>query len=230
MASFWVTYGKIWHGYEVVGLDSLKSLDKPVLFIFFHGAISVDLGIFLNYLTVKYGKTVYSVSDKLLHKLSVYKASRSIQNCIEGSREECVRVLRQGDSLMIAPGGSFEAMFGDINYNLLWRNRVGFAKVAQEAKVDIIPVFTRNIQEAFRPVPLFQKLLMNFYLKTRIPLMPMFGGFPVKLKTYVGKPIKIKGCENPEDIRNEVESELRSMILANQVIPGSIWNALLERF
>lgn len=228
LASFWLSYGKIWHGYEVVG--SLKSLDKPVLFIFFHGAISVDIGIFLNYLTENYSKTVYSVSDKFLHKLSVYNASRCIQNCIEGSREECVRVLRQGDSLMIAPGGSFEAMFGDKNYNLLWRNRVGFAKVAHEAKVDIVPVFTRNIQEAFRPVPLFQKLLMNIYLKTRIPLMPMFGGFPVKLKTYVGKPIKIKDGQKPEDIRNEVERELRSMILTYQRVPGSIWKALLERF
>lgn len=178
---------------------------------------------------MKHNKIIYSVSDKMLHKLSIYEASRTIQKCIEGSREECVRVLQEGNSLMIAPGGTYEAMFSE-NYNLMWRDRFGFAKVAQEAKVDIVPVFTRNIQEAFRPIPFFRKLFMNIYLKTRIPLIPMFGGFPVKLKSYIGKPIKIQDHQTPQEIRDAVEKELEGMILKYQLVPGSIWKALLERF
>ena len=35
-------------------------------------------------------------------------------------------------------------------------SRVGFAKIAIEAKVPIIPVFTKNVREAFRTVSLFR--------------------------------------------------------------------------
>lgn len=169
------------------------------------------------------------VSDVFLHKISFYKDSSTVQNCIRGSKEECLRYLKAGHSLIIAPGGSYEAMFGDNFYNIMWRNRVGFAKLAKEAEVEIVPVFTENIQEAFRPIPIFQKLLLRFYLKTRIPFMPMFGGLPVKLISHVGKPIKFTNEQSPEDIRKNVEESLKNLIKQNQRIPGSFLRALWER-
>ena len=33
------------------------------------------------------------------------------------------------------------------NYEIIWAKRAGFAKVALEANVPIIPVFTQNIRE-----------------------------------------------------------------------------------
>ena len=45
-------------------------------------------------------------------------------------------------------------MFSDQkDYNVQWvqwKNCVGFAKIALEAQIPIIPVFTRNIHEAVR--------------------------------------------------------------------------------
>lgn len=37
--------------------------------------------------------------------------------------------------LAISPGGVYEAQFGDSYYELMWKKRVGFAKVALDAKV-----------------------------------------------------------------------------------------------
>lgn len=51
-----------------------------------------------------------------------------------GSIETCVDVLKNNDILAIAPGGTREMMLS-YNYNLIWANRKGFAKVAIEAKV-----------------------------------------------------------------------------------------------
>jgi hypothetical protein len=54
---------------------------------------------------------------------------------IPGTVNSCSSILNEGNLLAIAPGGVYEAQFGTENYELLWRNRVGFAKVALQAKV-----------------------------------------------------------------------------------------------
>ena len=46
-----------------------------------------------------------------------------------GTVAGCVEVLNRGDLLSIAPGGVREAQFGDNRYQLIWGNRIGFAKV-----------------------------------------------------------------------------------------------------
>ncbi len=51
-----------------------------------------------------------------------------------GTRESIVELLRTDHLVVLYPGGIREQIFGDDNYNLLWANRRGFAKVAIEAK------------------------------------------------------------------------------------------------
>jgi len=65
----------------------------------------------------------------------------------------------------------FSAQFGTENYNLVWAGRVGFAKVAIQARVPIIPVFTQNIREAFRTVQLGSSFFRRIYDKYKFPLM-----------------------------------------------------------
>lgn len=142
----------------------------------------------------------------------------------------CVEVLKSGDLLSIAPGGVREAQFGDNTYQLIWGNRTGFAKVALEAKVPIIPVFTANIRESFRSLGLGQWLFEKIYDQTRLPLVPIYGGFPVKLRTIIGKPIPYDPHLSPEQLAEKTAQTLEDMIKKHQRIPGSIFQALLDRF
>ena len=72
-------------------------------------------------------------------------------------------------------------------------NRQGFAAVAIAAGVPIIPVFTENIREATLCLSgrmnVGRGLWEQIYEKTKMPLVPMYGLFPVKLRTHLGKPI-----------------------------------------
>jgi hypothetical protein len=52
----------------------------------------------------------------------------------EGTIKSCVGVLNDGNQLAISPGGVYEAQFGNSHYELMWRQRIGFAKVAIESK------------------------------------------------------------------------------------------------
>lgn len=53
---------------------------------------------------------------------------------IPGTVQECSNILKSGNLLAISPGGVYEAQFGDSYYKLLWKNRLGFAKAALDAK------------------------------------------------------------------------------------------------
>lgn len=52
-----------------------------------------------------------------------------------GTIQSCSKILKEGNYLAISPGGVYEAQFGDSYYELMWGRRVGFAKVAIDAKV-----------------------------------------------------------------------------------------------
>jgi hypothetical protein len=50
--------------------------------------------------------------------------------------------------MAISPGGLYEAQLGDSYYKLMWRRRMGFAKVAIEAKVvSLLHVFQLGIPQ-----------------------------------------------------------------------------------
>ena len=69
--------------------------------------------------------------------------------CRATTRQGCTKLLRLGKLVGVAPGGGFEAQLGTSDYQVMWKKRSGFAAVAFEAGVPIIPIFTENIREAF---------------------------------------------------------------------------------
>ena len=157
-----------------------------------------------------------------------------------GSLQTCVKALNDGNLLAISPGGVREGMFtyiywlfnmniyffnfsffflnahiaqfGTENYNLVWTGRVGFAKVAMQARVPIIPVFTQNIREAFRTVQIGRNFFRKLYDKYKLPMMAIYGGFPVKLKTIVGEPIYFDPKLSPEEVAYQVSSSFLAKI------------------
>lgn len=95
---------------------------------------------------------------------------------------------------------------------------------------------------------------LRIYTWTKFPFVPIYGGFPVKLVTYVGKPIPYDGNLTPEELQLKVNNykiddidfpnnikylkifehfqvanALRNLMKEHQIIPGNITRALLER-
>jgi 1-acyl-sn-glycerol-3-phosphate acyltransferase len=144
--------------------------------------------------------------------------------------DSCAELLRQGALLGISPGGVYEAQFGDHSYAVLWRQRLGFARAALQAGVPVVPVFTQNIREAFRVVPLGAGLFYRIFERTKLPLRPLFGGFPVKLITHIGAPIYPEDGMTPEALRDKCKAALEALILENQRRPGKIFLGIVDRF
>jgi 1-acyl-sn-glycerol-3-phosphate acyltransferase len=140
-------------GYEISGLENIPS-DTPVLFIYYHGALPIDMYYFIARVFLFSDRLIHTVADRFLFKVPGSKLSfvyptviRHINvsllgwaiilegfHVIPGTVQQCANVLKEGNWLSISPGGVYEAQFGE-NYKLLWKNRLGFAKVALEAKI-----------------------------------------------------------------------------------------------
>jgi len=224
----WDAHGWIWHGYQVEGLENIPD-DGPALIVYYHGAIPLDYYYLLAKCILYKQRLIQAVGDRFLFSIPGWKLMMEVFHVFPGTIPTCVEVLRKGDLLSIAPGGVREAQFGDNRYQLIWGSRIGFAKVALEAKVPIIPVFTVNLREAFRSLGLGQSFFRTIYDRTRLPLVPIYGGFPVKLKTIVGKPILYDPSLTPQELADKTAQVIEEMISANQRVPGSIFKALLDR-
>lgn len=68
-------------------------------------------------------------------------------------------------------------------------------------------MFTQNIRESFRAVGLGRQFWLKIYQWTRLPIVPIYGGFPVKLKTHIGKPILYDSAVTPEELSLKVSKK-----------------------
>ncbi|CAH1773693.1 unnamed protein product [Owenia fusiformis] len=229
LAALWDAQGWIWHGYEIHGFENIPD-EGPALIIYYHGALPVDYYYVLAKCILYKHRKIRAVGDRFLWKIPGFKLLLEVFHVSEGSIQNSVELMKQGNLMAIAPGGVREAFFSDENYGLLWGKRVGFAKIAMEAKVPVIPMFTQNCREAFRSLGLFKGWLRKLYEKTRLPLVPLYGGFPVKLKTFIGKPIHHEANTTPEQFAQKIQIAVQDLIKTHQLIPGNILRAMYERF
>ena len=109
----------------------------PALLVYYHGAIPVDMIYLVCDVYLTRGRLVRCIADKFIFSFpGLTTLFRTVFSATPGSREECAGLLQDGHLLAISPGGMYEAQMGDNNYDTLWRNRDGFAKVLQRVLVN----------------------------------------------------------------------------------------------
>ncbi|XP_053618489.1 DGAT1/2-independent enzyme synthesizing storage lipids isoform X2 [Plodia interpunctella] len=227
VCALWDAHGWLWHGYEIRGLENIP--DGPFLIIYYHGALPIDMYYFTARMLLFKRRHIHTVADRFMFKIPGWASLLEGLCVIPGTVSTCAGVLRGGNPLAISPGGVYEAQFGDHEYRLHWKSRIGFAKVAQEAKVPVVPMFTQNVREAFRTVGWLRGACRRVYAASRLPLTPVYGGFPVKLVTHLGAPIAHDPALTPEQLQRKVADAIEKLIDEHQRVPGNILLALMER-
>lgn len=225
LSKFWLLFARIWHSYEVIGIENIP--ENPCLFVGFHAALPIDMFFFVYYMYENFNISIKSVSDNFFTKFKFYDYYSYCFGTGCFDINSCIKILKK-NHLIILPGGAYEGHISQ-NYKLEWKSRLGFVKVAKESNVDIIPIFTLNIQEGYRTIGICMNFWKNFYEKTRLPIVPMYGGFPVKLKTIIGKPIKFDENITEEELKKQVMDNIYCIIKENQKIPGNILSSILDR-
>uniref|UniRef100_A0A0K0CZU3 Acyltransferase n=1 Tax=Angiostrongylus cantonensis TaxID=6313 RepID=A0A0K0CZU3_ANGCA len=231
ITSFWDAVGYVWHGYELRGIENVPD-EGSALFIYYHGCLPLDVYYLIAKLILYKNRTLHCVGDKFIFKIPGWSVICKVFSITAGTVEECTSQLKDGNLLCIAPGGVREALFSDPNvYDILWGKRLGFARVVINSRAPVIPMFTENCRESFRTPVWGRNFFRWIYEKTKVPLCPVYGGFPVKMITHLGKPM-IFDYDNvsPEEVRRQIKREVRALIRQHQRLPGSILRGIAQRF
>lgn len=213
-------FGRTYNNFEMHGTEKLPERG-PALIVFYHGLVPLDAWYFGMEYYIKGGRMIRALVDNWVFKTPILS---NIVEMIGGVPADPIRaldLLEEGHLVAVAPGGTREAISGSSrNYELIWKERIGFAKLALEAKVPIFPAFTQNVESLYKAPfadhPFFQAL----YEKTRLPLIPILGlgplPFPVDLKTFIGDPIAPLPNETAKALAERTRVALEEMISVHQ--------------
>jgi len=158
---------------------------------------------------------------------------------VEGTRESCARLFDAGEYVLVFPGGGREvAKRRGERYQLLWKDRVGFARMAIRHGVPIVPFAAVGAEDAWDIVAdanlVLDSPLGKLLAKTRLPvdemLFPLVRGIgptpiprPERLYFQFQRPIstrRYRGAwqddEACRELRDRVKASVESGIAALQ--------------
>uniref|UniRef100_A0AC34F496 Phospholipid/glycerol acyltransferase domain-containing protein n=1 Tax=Panagrolaimus sp. ES5 TaxID=591445 RepID=A0AC34F496_9BILA len=215
--------------YECHGLENVPD-EGPALFVGYHGTLPIDIYYVISKCILFKKRTLHVVGDKFVFKIPGWGKMCKVFCVTPGTVEDCVHNLKEGNLLIICPGGVREALFSNpVNYQVMWGKRLGFAKVVLGANVPVIPMFTENSRDSFRTPRWGRKIFRGLYERTRLPICPIYGGFPVKMITHLGRPITFPEDALAEDIKHVVKNKVADLIRQHQRLPGSIFRGMWQR-
>ena len=145
---------------------------------------------------------------------------------VRGTRENVRALMRDGQNILVFPGGADEVFKArGQEYRLMWKERVGFARLAIEFAYPIVPFAAVGAEEMFHvlvdsetPVAAQVSALMRRLVG--LPLPPLVRGVgptllprPERLYFWFGKPIdtnRYGGAGNDDAAARTVRDEVRT--------------------
>jgi 1-acyl-sn-glycerol-3-phosphate acyltransferase len=122
----------------ILGADNVP--DRPCLFVGNHSLFALDGWILGPLLQKELGKFIRGLGDKFLfasENIGDFVLKRGV---VMGHPEVCSEMMKAGYDLMVFPGGAHEAVkpASEI-YELQWKERYGFVKLAAKHGYTIMP-------------------------------------------------------------------------------------------
>jgi hypothetical protein len=99
------------------------------------------------------GRMVRGLGDHNHFAVPIWRDVLGRLGGVRGTRENCAELFRRGEAVLVFPGGGREVMKrkGE-RYRLVWKERVGFARLAIEHGVPIVPFASVGVDDMFEIV------------------------------------------------------------------------------
>lgn len=184
---------KRYHSYQVQGLEHIPKTG-PGLLVVHHSLATYDILLLGLSIFEQTGRVVRALGDRLIFKIPGLKHWASSLGVVEGHPGNARELLAKGEIVMVAPGGMREALRSSHEkYHIDWKDRTGFAALAIDARVPVIPAACPKADDLYTSYK--NPLTTWFYEHLRIPL-PIARGLgptllprPEILTHYIGSPL-----------------------------------------
>jgi 1-acyl-sn-glycerol-3-phosphate acyltransferase len=121
-----------------------------VLLVANHGMNGFDglvLGALLRRDT---GRIPYWLGERNLWKIPGFRRLADLVDVVPGEPGAAVRLLRGGEMVVVYPGGIHDSFkLSSERHRLQWGKRAGFARVAMEAGVPIVPIAAAGVDDMY---------------------------------------------------------------------------------
>ena len=213
-------FGEKYNRFKINGLEHVPK-EGAALIVMYHGLVPLDFWYMGLKIYLETGRLPRALADRWLFNTPGLAWLARNLGVVSADPTIAAELLKTGELVGVAPGGVREAIKGQKNkYRLVWGKRQGFAKLALQVGVPIIPGFTENVEglyhAPFAEAPFFQKL----YEKTRLPLVPIVGlgplPFPVQLTTWFGPPILPQTNESVASLAGRTQTAIEALIHKHQ--------------
>ena len=200
---------RAWFKPRFVGLDNLPA--GPALFIGNHAFMALDAFVFHAFLYYDHGRYIKGLGDKSLFANPHYASLAHAMGAVSGQAPIVQRLMSQGTDLLLYPGGAYESVKPpEALYQLQWKERYGFVRLAAEAGYTVVPIASVGPDEyynqALSAAEVYQSAPVQALIRAGVlpsdlredlvPPLPagMLGGpLPKPKTTYfaIGKPISL---------------------------------------
>ena len=225
----------------VVGEERIP--DRPCLFVGNHSLFALDGWVIGPIFIKELGRFPRGLGDKFLFTIDRVANQILRMGGVMGHPEVCSAMMEAGQDLMVFPGGAHEAVKPAREmYELMWKERYGFVKLAAKHGYTIMPFgivgpdeFYGHLMEGEDlPESPIGRLLTRFGLlneNTRADMLPpipvgalgtlfpkpqrIYLGFgePIDLSAYAGRtPTKKQQREIRQTVADQIEEQLAEML------------------
>lgn len=225
---------------EVVGIDRLP--DRGALFVGNHTTFGLlDVPFMVAELWTRRGIVLRGLGEHAHYSIPVWRDLLEMGGMVRGTRENVGALMGAGENVLVFPGGSGEVFKRrDQRYQLLWKERLGFAHLAIEFGYPVVPFAAVGAEEMYDVVaddstPGFRQVSALMKRLVGIPLPPLPRGVgptllprPERLYFGFGEPIdttRFGGRADDDDaaraLRDEVRAAVESGIDELQALRGA---------
>ena len=101
----------------------------------------------------KTGRLVRGLGDHVHFDLPLWRDLVHRFGGVRGTRENCAQLFERGEAVLLFPGGGREVMkHKNEKYKLIWKERIGFARLAIQYGVPIVPFASVGVEDMFEIV------------------------------------------------------------------------------
>ena len=141
---------KVYFTPTFIGAEQLDA-SQPAMYVGNHSMYGVlDSPMLIDYLYNEHQVAVVSIADHSHFYLPLWRSVVNKFGAVDGVPAYVREAMQQGYSILVFPGGGREVLKREgEQYQLIWKQRYGFLKLAQEFGYDIVPFAALGGDEVF---------------------------------------------------------------------------------